>query len=370
MPDDHTLTVETKPRSFFSARQKVLARAYENDPNYKDSTTPLISLLLGKRGAFAAHTDRTMLTVYTADRDPVISAICFVAHKMPGILQVSFFEAVPECDKAVNDFFDEIRGLAESKRIKRIVVGLEGHVNNGLGVLAEGFDKPASFGSRYNPPYYVDYLEPKATTVKTMVSFEYDLTRQGMEREKGAIEYAKKKYAFRSGDFSDLHKEMALYTDLNNRCFENHDLYYHRAADEDYELFKSFGPFLREENFIVALKEDKPIGFLLWYPDFHELMRPGQTIGLTTLLKYRLPGHRISRYKIAEIGVLPKYQGSAVAVGLIHTAMTHALKRGHTRAESGWIFADNEASRRISSRWADTTYKRYKVFEINLEEDS
>ncbi|MDT8390452.1 MAG: GNAT family N-acetyltransferase [Lentisphaeria bacterium] len=364
MPDSHTITVETKPRSFIAARKKILARVYGNDPNYKDSTTPLVSLLLGKRSAFAAHTDRTMLTVYSAVGAPMISAICFVADKMPDVLQVSFFEAVPECDEAVNGFFETIARLAESKRIKRIVVGLEGHVNNGLGFLAEGFDTPASFGSRYNPPYYIDYLEPKATTVRTMVSFEYDLTRGGMEREERAIEHAKKKYTFRTGDFSDLRKEMALYTELNNRCFENHDLYYRRTPDEDYELFKSFGPFLREENFLVALKEGEPIGFLLWYPDFHELMHPGQTIGLTTLLKYRLPGHPISRYKIAEIGVLPKYRGSAVAVGLIHTAMTHALKRGHTRAESGWIFADNDASHRIASRWADNHYKRYKVFEI------
>jgi hypothetical protein len=66
-------------------------------------------------------------------------------------------------------------------------------------------------------------------------------------------------------DFGNFRKEMEVYTELNNICFQHHPFYFPRSVDEDYELFRELKLFLREENLIFVQEGDKMVGYLLWY---------------------------------------------------------------------------------------------------------
>jgi hypothetical protein len=127
---------------------------------------------------------------------------------------------------------------------------------------------------------------------------------------------------------------------------------------------------LKEENFLISEMEGEPIGFLLWYPDFHELIRPGGRIGWRTALKYRFPGNPITTFKIAEIGIRPEYQGSAAIGGLIGQCFNLGKSKGYSHCETGWIFDSNRKSKSICERWAGKPCKTYRYFEIDMEKDS
>jgi hypothetical protein len=361
------MKVLESPNGYLRLRSHLLRNIYRKNPYYRDSTTPLLKMLLDSSSCFYGLTEQIPLVVTDHDETPLATAVIIIARKMPDILQVGFFEALSDQQEAVSMLLERTREIAASKPVRRIIIGLNGHINNGLGFLADSHKTHPCFGSGYNPPYYIDYLEQYATSTETLVSYLYHRSAVNIDKDKKLIERISRRFKVRTADFGNLKKEIGIYTQLNNECFRNHPLYYERSQDEDYELFKSFSPLLKEENFLVSEREGKPIGFLLWYPDFHELVKPGRKLGLATAIKYRLPGNPISKLKIAEIGILPEYQGSAAIGGLIGRCFEIGKKNGYSCCESGWIFDINAKSKGISERWTGDPHKAYKVFEIDME---
>lgn len=351
---------------FMKMRRSLLKEVYKDDPSYRDSTTPLLKMLLSPSSCFAARNEQLPLTVIDDNERPLASAVLIVANAMPEIVQVGFFEALRGQQAAVDIILERARDIAAKRRAGRIIIGLDGHVNNGLGFLAGPCETPACFGSRYNPAYYIDYFQPRASSEETLVSYFYDLNVFNLNAERRIIDRISRRFTVTKADFRNMREVIDLYTRLNNECFGNHPLYSKRSTAEDYELFKSFGPFLKEENFLVSEFNGRPVGFLLWYPDFHELIPAGGTIGFSTALKYRLFRKRISRLKVAEFGVLPEFQGTGAIAGLLDATMKIARKNGHSRCESGWIFDTNSKSKGVAGRWADKPYKTYRVFMIDL----
>ena len=360
------MTLTISESGFFKKRAGLIKNIYKNDPFYRHTGNELLKLVVKRNGQFRKRSEQMMFTVSSEDNTPLVSAIFIIADKYSSVLQISFFEALPDQDKAVEVLFNKAFETARKRGITQIVIGLNGHVNYGLGFLAGPFNSTPCFGSSYNPPYYIDYFLKFATKEHTLVSYTGDVKYETIKSDQRLFRNIEKQFQFRTGNFKDLRKEISVYTNLNNKCFATHPYYYERSFEEDYELFKSFGPFLSEDNFLIAESDGRPIGFLLWYPDFHELVAPGKPIGLLTLLKYKLFKKPISRCKIAEIGVLPEYHGTGVIGGLINMCYRVAHKK-HKIIETGWIFDTNLKSKGIARRWIDHPYKTYKSFEVNLK---
>ncbi|MBN2011345.1 GNAT family N-acetyltransferase [candidate division KSB1 bacterium] len=352
---------------FLKLRRRLMKAVYHNDPNFKDTTTALVTMIMHPKSRFGASAEIIPIIITDERRRPIACAIFIIANKLSDTLQIAFFEALPDQPAAVTLLMNYAKEIAQFRQLIRIVIGLNGHVNNGLGFLAGPFNSPACFGSAYNPSYYIDYLAPLATTQHTLVSYIGDFQTSSMDPDRKLIERATRQFRLRTGNFKNLRSEIAIYTNLNNRCFQSHPLYSERSVDDDYELFKSFGPFLKEENFLIAEYDGQPIGFLLWYPDFHELIRAGKSIGVRTLMKYRIFKRPISRFKITEIGVLQEFQGTGVIAGLILLCCDIA-KKHHLTCETGWIFDTNKKSRSIATRWISKPYKTYTAFEIDLKQ--
>jgi hypothetical protein len=76
-------------------------------------------------------------------------------------------------------------------------------------------------------------------------------------------------------------------------------------------------------------------------------------------------GREIDKLTIAEIGVLPEYQGSGAILVLFDQCLQ--LTRGsYDWCETGWILDSNIKSKGFGIRWADSEYKHYKIFEIEV----
>jgi hypothetical protein len=203
-----------------------------------------------------------------------------------------------------------------------------------------------------------------ASSEEDMVAYSYRIPDLKFEREQRVLKHILKDFTFRASRLSDLESEIAIYTDLNNKCFGEHPLYFDRSVDEDMELFRAFSRFLRDENFLIAELDGEPVGFLLWYPDFNELVPPGGSLGTSTYIKYKVLRRRISKVRLAELGVVPEHWGSGLILGLLSKGVEIALGK-HSIVEAGWILATNLRSRGLASRWADGPCRHYSVFEID-----
>lgn len=345
--------------------KKLIADVYKNDPCYRDSLSSIYSIVTSTNGAFGRRCHHLAVTV-TDENDGVL-AFCLLiqAKNMADTLQIGFFEAQPHSAVAVKRLVETAQQLAIEWGAKRIIAGMNGHVNYGLGFLTDSFDKIPCFGSGYNPPHYVPYFLLSGFKKEKLISYQYDVNALSMAREEPLLQRLEKRFTFRKADFGKLKEEIRLYTELNNLCFKDHPLYFPRNADEDYELFYPFRWFLNEENLLIAELAGRPIAFILWYPDFNELIGPGERLGLKALFHYRLLRKQMTRLKIAEIGVIPEFQGSGVLLGLFHHCFR--LTQDHfTTCESGWIFDSNEKSKKICQRWQPTPSKNYAVLSMEL----
>lgn len=340
---------------------------YKDIPSYKNTTHTLLKLFLMGKGKLHKWADVDPVMIIKNNK---IVAVCMYihAHHYKQVLQIAFFEALPNEKEAVEFIISNGVSICKEKGISRIVVGLNGHVNYGLGLLADHFDSPLCFGSEYNPSYYIDYFNKFQSVEYTLTSFKGRMSNFNLDRYEKIVSRVCSNFTFRNIKFSDFKNDIKLYTDLNNKCFKTHPFYFKREYDEDYELFKDLKLFMKEENLIFVEKDGKPIGFLLWYPDYNELIPDGGKIGVTTLIKNKFQPKRIEKFKIVEIGVLPKYHNTGAIVGLFNDCMKRTRNR-YKYYETSWIFNMNFKSKSFGVKWADEEYKHYKVYEMLVDKD-
>lgn len=337
---------------------------YRNDENYRDSLTDILEMILYKKGEFCKNAQITPWLITQSDR---ILAVCtfIIACRLRDTLQIAFFEARRDCQEAVDLIIDTASEKCRKEGLIKITVGLNGHVNYGLGLLASDFDKAVCFGSSYNPPYYTGYFTKYSPKEYHLTSYLTDMERYSLEAEQKILDRICRNFTFRIADFRNLRQEVEIYTDLNNRCFKGHPFYFERAASEDYELLNQFKPFINGENLIIAERKGSPVGFMLWYPDFNQLIPAGGRIGIGTYIKNKLVGWKIDKFKIVEIGIVPEYQNSGVVLGLFNKCMEMTRHR-YKWCEAGWILDTNIRSKGFGIRWADREYKSYKAYELEI----
>jgi len=341
-------------------------QVYARHPQQRDLTTAMLKDLLSGRAVICSSSWLKPLMVINDEQQVVAACLLAVVDRLPRLMQITFFEALPQQEAAVALLIQAAREAALTRSATAISVGLNLHVNYGLGLLASHFDTPQSFGSAYNPPEYLSYFAPygghemKLVSYLThMPSFDFSAGRRLMER-------LPQSFHVRPARFHKLTEEAALYTQLNNAAFGRHAFYYPRRQAEDLELFRSFRHFLRPENLLFAYQGATPVGFMLWYPDFNQLIPPGEGPGLKALVKNRLMGHQINRFKIVELGVIPAFQKTGAVLSLFDAC--HRLTKDRFEwCEAGWILSDNRASTGFGRRWAHEAYKEYRVYLLPVQ---
>lgn len=347
-------------RDYISFSDKV----YENNPNYRNTMETIKRRILTGKGVI---TNNSIIRPIMIIDSGEIVAVCSYAlvDRMKDILQITFFEALDKQEKAIELMIDYGKRMARDLGIKEILAGLNIHVNYGLGYLADKFDETQSFGSSYNPSYYIDYFMRYAKEGINLVSYKASLDDFDYGINHKLIDRVTKKYNVRKVNFNNLKKEAEIYTQLNNEAFKNHKFYYERRFEEDLELFSEFKILLKEENLLFLEHEGNPVGFMLWYPDFNELINPGEKLGIKTVIKYRLFQQKIEKFKIVELGVIPAHQKNGAVMALFKKCR-EIVKDRYKFCESGWILEDNKDSRGFGYRWTSNVHKHFKVFLIDV----
>ena len=166
----------------------------------------------------------------------------------------------------------------------------------------------------------------------------------------------------------NLKAEADLYNDLNNDAFSDHVFYYKRDPDEDLELFKNFKPLLKSENLLFVEKKGKAVGFMLWYPDFNEIINPGESVGLKTFIRYKLLNKKIGMFKVVEMGIIKEEQGFGGVLALFDYCHEKTKTRFKS-FESSWVLSDNIKSRSFGDKWSDGISKTYKAYIKELKDE-
>ena len=347
-------------RSFYKIQEEV----YRDNCYFRNSETDITQLLV--EGPSSFHRHATVLPFLILDNETVVGRFALIHdHHLREYVQVSFFEALPGLGDVSCLITENVRSRFPD--CNKVVIGLNGHLNYGAGILISNFDEPPVFGLPYNPEYYKEYFH--GFDQKTMVSYRFPLQPFVDYHQKMAKIQDFKGITVRKLNKKKLRQETGIYTYLNNACFPGHPFWADRLPEEDFELFNPFRFLIKEENLLFAEKNGNPIGFFLWYPDFNQLITDKQHLGWKEVLRYYVH-NPINTFRFTEIAVLPEYQVSHAVQAMILYAVPFIQKTGVTSGEGGFIFEENSRSIAMTRRFLERVngtkmepYRRYALFE-------
>lgn len=339
---------------------------YLNHPLKRDSLSGLLKGVLFNKSVMNKSIE--LLPLYITENNEIImSCVLAKASRMPNSIQISFFESKEKNKKAFKMIYDKAMETASLWKTSEIIASLNIHVNYGLGFLSDSYDKPQSFGMAHNDDYIHEYFEDVGFEKIPMVTFYKDMSDDFHIINDQLRERIKKRYTVRPASFKELKQESSLYTFINNDAFRSHRFYYPRVEEEDFELFRDFKHLLKPENLLFVEKKGKAVGFMLWYPDFHQIMNPNETVGLKTVIKNKIIGHQIDRFKIVEMGVIEKEQKRGAILALFDYCFS-VTKDRYNYFESGWILKENFDSANFGYKWSDGISKIYTAYVKNIIE--
>jgi hypothetical protein len=343
------------------------SKVYRGNKYYRCTERSIEHLLI--QGPSAYHLHSEILPFIIRDGNDTIGRFALIKDKnLHDYLQVSFFEALPE----QGNLLDLIRTEAKKRfpYLKKIVVGLNGHLNYGAGFLLNRFDEPPLFGLPYTMPYYPSYFT--GLIQKRMFSFRFRMDEYIRWAESYEAPKRMDGLEVRFMNKKQLARESSIYTFLNNKAFATHPFWAERMEEEDLELFYPFRFLLKNENLIIAELYGKPAGFFLWYPDFNELVPSYRDLNFWDVLKFR-NGKSIKVFRFTEIGVLPELQKSPVGFSLLMKSIPVFKKCGFEYCEGGFIFEENRSSIALVTRMIQRStgikpipYRSYAVYEGKL----
>lgn len=340
-----------------------LRRVYKDDKNFKDNKTGVIKIVCNKNRAFFKVSLQEMVAV--KEKGQILCAcVLIINKKAPEELCVSFFEALPDCDKAVSMLLNYAEEFGRKNSCLRLVVGLDGHVNYSVGL--GGNTEVPSFGESYSPLYYHRHFK-EFTKVKFISFFDdANLVRERINEDISKFKKQMEKISIEYADFGrGFNRTMKRYTDLNNKIFGSHKYYSFRDYDEDMDLFKDLLPLLENRNLIFAKLKGEDIGFILWYPEYNELVPVGKGASIMTFIKYKLLCKRPETSKVMEIAVLPEYRQFGVVLSLFDAAIK-ATSKNTKKILSSWILEENTKSKAITFRYAKQHYKEFFTYEKEI----
>ncbi len=357
------ISIREAARSDFAKMISFQKNIYRGNPNYRDYQTRMLKMLFEQKMEIQKKS-RTLPVLAEKNGNIVGIAMLASIDRMRDCLQIAFLEMNNE--EAV---FDAILAYAKKRAqalsCSTVLVGLNLHVNYGLGLLASDFYKAQSLGSAYNPAYYIDIIEPRATRIRLLKSYKDKVSAIRLDNLPSAIQRRLDLFEIRHADFKKIEETARIYSYINNLAFESHKYYYESRDAENLELFNDYKIFLKPENLLFAFYKDEPVGFILWYPDFNQLIAAGEELGVRAFVKSRLYPRSIDALKLTEFGVVPRFQRTAAIYALLKECY-ELNKSRYEWIESGWILAENTGSDNLVRRFLKQESKSYKVFEFDV----
>jgi GNAT superfamily N-acetyltransferase len=239
-----------------------------------------------------------------------------------------------------------------------------------IGLLVEGFDRPAALLTPYNPPYYAALLE--GAGYRPSVKLRGYAWRPDMVDTRGMIALgtqisARGDLTIRAVEPDRLEDEASLVARLLNQAFQHVWGYVPITDPEALAIAKNMSAILDPSLCLIALRRGEPCGVALTVPDANWLFRRihGRwwPFGWLVALWWR---RRIPSARFMALGVLPGRRAAGTAVQLMLATHRALIAGGYRSAELSQVFDENQPMRRLLERMGCQVIKRYAVYERAL----
>ena len=296
---------------------------------------------------------------------PVGRIAAFAPSHRPGIGYFGFFESPDSADAARTLLHTAEEWLVTQGR--RTCFGpIAVTPRDRIGLLVEGFERPAMIFTPYNPSYYRRLLEA-AEWVPHIFLRAYGW-EPGFTDPRGVRALAERRAAGSSVSIRPLRldrlaDETRLIAGLINETLADAWHFDPIGEQDAADMARLLRPILDPSVALVAEDEQGPCGVALGVPDANWLWRRAGgrlwPLGWARLLRWR---RHVPQLRIMALGLAPRAQRSSLASRLIDQLLRAGVSGGYALAELSQVYEDNARMSRILVRMGFPVVRRYAIF--------
>jgi len=247
-------------------------------------------------------------------------------------------------------------------------------INQEMGLLVEGFDTPPFFMMGHARPYYAKHVE-KAGYCKAVDALAYLIAPDfGSEAMRRLIAMTSHRARVRPLDLGRFDAELLVLRDIFNDAWAGNWGFVPFTEAEFEDLGRAFRFLVDPDMIQIAEVDGEAAAFMVVLPNINEAIRglhgrlfPVGWAKLLWRLKIRYP----ETFRVPLMGVRRRFQrsrlGTALVFLVIEAARSSVIRHGAKQIELSWILEDNAGMRRIIESIGGRAYKRYRVYERNLD---
>jgi ribosomal protein S18 acetylase RimI-like enzyme len=352
----------------------VQAPLYADDPNYAAPPDLYVMRRLA-RDPFWAHAERALFVARRGRRAVGrIAAIANHLHNGTWHDRVCFFGLFEsEDDRATGAaLLDIAAGWARDRGYSTLRGPVNFSIHDELGLLVEGFDRPARVMMPYNAPYHGALLEAAGCRpLKDLVAYDWSygempappaaLERRAARAGRGA------RVTIRQFDLARLAEETARFRAVYNAAFADSWGFVPITAEEAQAMVEDFARFGDPRLCWLAEVDREPAGFVLMLPDvyqvFHALRRGFLPLRPVRAAKGLL---RPDAVRVVTLAIDPRFRRLNLAGHLLVKAWHQAVGQGIRVAEFSYVDEDNANMNGMLRRMGCRVGKRYRIYERPL----
>lgn len=249
-------------------------------------------------------------------------------------------------------------------------------INDEMGLLVDGFERPPAIMMGHARPYYARRLEELGfTKAKDVIAYRYDGANPIPSRMAAMVEKAAGAGELEVRPLSKRHldRDLAIIMDVFNDAWSDNWGFVPLTAAEVAALGRDLRWLVGEDYVAIACWRGEPAAMAVSLPDLNRVIRDlgGRLLpfGWAKLL-WRVGARPPEAVRIPLMGVRQAHQGTAVgsalALAVIDRVRKSHLKRGTREAELSWILEDNLPMRRMIEALGGVADKTYRVYERPL----
>ncbi len=346
------------PRKEIRAFKKFRNRFYSGDILYVATGEFVTDMLLNKTTRFAKSLDTSI--IYALESNERIAQCLLIIAPNNDFAQLTFFDCPQHRHGVADAMIDTAKKETLRYGLKRLVVGLSGHLSYGVGILNETLLKN-SFDTNYNKTYTGKFFK-NFETVNTLSAYRCKLS--DARKRLNTVTFVTTGFSVREADFSKFKSECEILRNICDMTIGTTYLYTTTAEGHFYDLLKDLKLLLTEENLLFLMHDGKEVGFVFWHPDFNCAVKSGRPLTKTAFaLSCIFNKKKIDTVKLNAIGVLKGYTGRGTI------ALLRALEertRNFEYIETNFVWDNNVESTLINKRLLEQSCRKLSVYEEEL----
>ena len=254
--------------------------------------------------------------------------------------------------------------------------------NEEIGLLVEGWNGPPVVMMTYNPRYYVNFIEGAGfEKAMDVLAYSTDLTQyqaDGTGINPKLLRVArrvKERYeiSVRPVDMRNFGREAEIIKEVYHQAWSKNWGFVPLTNAEMDNLAHEIEQFMDPKVTFIAEKGDRPIAFLLPFPDLCQPLlkaypRPGEPELWTTakLLYWWKVRGAITTIRAALGGIVEEYHGRGVDAVLFLETLLAGIRQGYKRLEMSWVLETNLPMRQTAAIFDGELYRRYRIYEKTI----